>query len=71
MANLTVTIPDAVVPRIRKAFGSRDPTTLQRIDADMPAVLERVKSFIKSQVIEYEISEGAKTKRDEISKEVW
>lgn len=71
MANLTITVPDAVVPRIRTAMGHTDPITQVRIDATLQEVQDAIKNFIKAQVINYESGVEAILKRDQVSGEVW
>ena len=71
MATLSITVPDAVVPRIRTAMGHTDPITLQRIDATVQEVQDAIKTFIKAQVINYESGVEAATVRNAVSGEVW
>lgn len=73
MASFTVTVPDAVVPRIQQAFGHFDntqspPVWILGTLADVQAF---VKNDIKSRVLEYETSQTAQTKRDAVNGEVW
>lgn len=50
MATLTITIPDAAVTRIRAAFGSgTTPATVQEVQL-------QIRDYIKSRVLDYEIS---------------
>ena len=71
MAQLIITIPDEAVPRIKTAFGWRNSQTLEWVDATQQAVIDRVKQFIRSKVIEYETEQAASTTREAKSKEQW
>lgn len=71
MAQLTITIPDAVVPRIRTAMGHTDPTTQQRVDATVQEVQDAIKNFIKAQVINYETTQAAMATNSQVSSEQW
>ena len=71
MAQLTITIPDAAVPRIRRAFGRLNPLTNEWADATAAEVLEVIKTTIKSRVLEYELGLDAMQNRETKSKEQW
>jgi hypothetical protein len=72
MAVLSVTIPDAVVPRIREAFGHQDPNNpTVRIPATVADVQAAVKGYLKSRVIDFEIGEQADVTRLTKSGENW
>ena len=71
MATLSITVPDAVVPRIRTAMGHTDPITQVRTDATLQEVQDAIKNFIKAQVINYESGVEAILKRDQVSGEIW
>lgn len=72
MASLTITVPDAVVPRIRVAMGREDPSNPgTRINATVEDIQTAIKQFIKSQVINYETTLAAMQKRDTVSQETW
>ena len=71
MAQLTITVPDAVVARIRTALGRRDPLTSVWVDATQQEVLDRIKGFLKSQVIEHEVALDALQSRATKSQEGW
>lgn len=71
MAQLTFTVPDAVVARIRAAFGHNDPTTGERLPASVAEVQATVKSYVKGVVLEYEVALQAKTARDTVGQEDW
>ena len=78
MAQITIIIPDEAVGRIKAAFGklarigpefpdavlTNIPATILEIEAD-------VKRYLRSKVIEHEVTETATLKRAELSKEVW
>lgn len=70
MADFTITVPDAVVPRIRDAFGTKEangtitPATLDQVRA-------AVKEFMRRRVLEFEASEAALAKRAEVEDEQW
>jgi hypothetical protein len=70
MANLTVTIPDSAVPRLRTAMGHFD-GSLVWVDATQQEVLDRVKQYLKSQVINYESTKAAEQDRATRSSESW
>ena len=71
MAQLTITVPDNAVPRIRAAMGHTDARTLQRVDATQAEVLARIKAFLKEQVIGYETTQAAIIDRQVRSSEQW
>jgi hypothetical protein len=71
MANLTITVPDTVVPRIRTAFGHLDIPTDTWIDATVTEVQDAIKAFCKSRVIDYETLQVNNVKRAQVSGEVW
>lgn len=69
MATLTFTVPDAVVPRIKDAFGKviggvRVPATTQE-------VLDILKNYLHSGTADYEAGVMATQKRSDVSNEVW
>lgn len=71
MATLTITVPDAAVPRIKTAMGHRDPNTQLWVDATVSDVQTAIKTFIKSQVINYETTQAAMAKNASVSSETW
>ena len=71
MAQLTVTVPDSVAPRIRTAMGHVDPQTQLWVDATQAEVLARIKSFLKEQTIAYETTQTAIADRNTRSAEQW
>ena len=71
MAQLTITVPDSAVPRIRTAFGHVDLLTQQWVDATQAEMLARIKSFLKEQVIGYETTQAAIADRNTRSAEQW
>ncbi len=71
MAQLTITVPDIVVPRIRLALGHRDPLTQEWILATVEDIQAMIKQHIKSKVIDYETAQAATVKRDQVSQEDW
>lgn len=71
MADFVITIPDAVVTRIRLAFGSNDPESGVRVPATTIEVRAVLKNYLKSHVIEYETGEAAKVKRESVGGETW
>ena len=56
MATLTITVPDAVVTRIRDAFGHHElpVRTSPWIPATLAEIQTAIKSFIKEKVVAYE-----------------
>ena len=54
MANLTITIPDANLTRVRTAFGHEDPVTRQWVLATQAEVQSRVTAMVRSEVKNYE-----------------
>jgi len=71
MAQLSITVPDAVIPRIRTAMGHRDSLNGPWIDATVVEVQAAIKQFIKAQVINYETTQAAQVKNTEVSQENW
>lgn len=73
MATLSITVPDAVVPRIKTAMGHWDNTVIPAvwIDATLTDVQVAIKAFIKSQVINYETTQAAIAKNAAVSGESW
>jgi len=71
MANLTITIPDAVVPRIRTAMGHFDVPTATWVDATVNDIQAAIKVFVKQRVIEYESAQQAMATRSSVSGETW
>lgn len=72
MAQITIIIPDAVIQRIRAAFG------LNGQVATDGEVMTAIKTFVKGRVISFErdrvrkdIEKLAEDKAQEVSKEVW
>ena len=72
MAQITIIIPDAIIPRIRAAFG------LNGEVATADEVMTAIKTFVKGRVISFERDQVRKSieklvedKAQEISKEVW
>jgi hypothetical protein len=70
MATLSITVPDAVVSRIKAAFGSTDPLTGVR-SASSAQVVDAIKSYVKTTVQSYEAREAAKTTDAAIGQEAW
>lgn len=70
MANITLTVPDAAVPRIRDAFGhpnldgTRTPATVAEVQATL-------QNYIKGCVVEYETAKQAMATRNAIGQENW
>lgn len=71
MAQLTITVPDGVVSRIRDAFGMVDVLTLQRTPATIAELQAAIKGFIKQTVINYEAEQALRLKAEQGSKEEW
>jgi len=71
MASLTITIPDANVPRVRTAFGHFDSITQAWVDATVADVQDAIKTFVKGRVIDYETTQNAIADRAAKSQEVW
>ena len=71
MASLTITIPDAVVPRIRTAFGHFEASPPVWVDATVTEVQDAIKNFVHSKVIDYETTQNAIADRAAKSGEVW
>lgn len=71
MANLTVNIPDSVVPRVREAFGKTDPLSGVRTSATVADVQAALQSYLKGYVLEYETAKQAMQTRTAIGQENW
>lgn len=71
MAQFSITIPDALVPRIRKAFGHWDSAQGAWVDATAQEVLVNIKAFIKGQVSSYEATVASKNAADSVTNENW
>ena len=72
MATFSVTVPDAVVARIRTAFGHFDNSVPPIwIDGTVADVQAACKALLKSGVLEYEVRAAALTQRDTNNAEVW
>ena len=71
MATLSITIPDAYVPRVKTAFGHRDPNTQAWVDATTQEVLDALKAYTKGRTIDYETTVNATVDRQNKSQEVW
>lgn len=71
MAQVTITIPDTVVPRILAAFGHFNADTGMWVNATNQQVLSEVKNFLKGQVSSYETRVAAQAKSDSVSVETW
>ena len=54
MANLTITIPDANLTRVRTAFGHEDVVTHEWVLATQAEVQSRVTAMVRSEVKNYE-----------------
>lgn len=65
MANITFTVPDAVVPRIRAAFGRNGTSATV---AEVQAVL---KSYIQGTVAQYEAGLLSASTVSNVSQESW
>lgn len=64
MANLTITVPNAIVPRIQAAYGHRDvnnPTVW--VPATVAEIQEAIKAVIREKVINYETTAAAEADR--------
>jgi hypothetical protein len=65
MANFTITLPDAVVPRIRAAFGDgKQPASV----ADVQAA---IKTFIQRRVVDFEAQQAEDSARRTVGAEQW
>ena len=71
MATLILTVPDAVVNRIRIAFGHDDPITGARVLATIAEIQARLKSFVKQTVMLYEGEQDTKAAYTRIGNELW
>lgn len=72
MATITITVPDAVVPRILTAFGHWDPVNIGTwIPADQVAMKAALKDFAKQQVLSYESGQARIAAAASVSAEVW
>lgn len=71
MATLSVTIPDAVVPRIQAAFGHLDPITHLLVLATVADVQAAIKTHLKNRVTDFEASNSAETTRTSVDAEAW
>jgi len=71
MAQLTITVPDAVVPRIRAAFGRRDINNpAVWVPATVVELQDAIKDFVRERVVNYETTLAAETDRTTRSTEV-
>lgn len=68
--DFVITVPDAHVTRIRAAFG-RSTVDNVRVPATAAEVRQVLLDFLRSRVQSYETEVAAKTKSDEVLKEVW
>lgn len=71
MAQLTITVPDAVVPRIKTAMGHFQGSPAVWVDATVSDVQDAIKNFIKAQVVNYETTQAAIAKNSSVSSEQW
>ena len=72
MAQLTITVPDATVARIRTAFGRADLANPgQWIDATPQEVTDQIKSWVRGRVTEYEVAQAAIASRATKTQETW
>jgi hypothetical protein len=67
MATLTITVPDAAVPRIRAAFGAAG------APATVAGVQDAVRDFIRQRVVSFETLAALQAASDLVTKntEVW
>ena len=65
MANITITVLDIYVSRIREAFGKNG--TL----ATVAEIQNELKEYIRSRVISYESQKAKDEKHDVVEKETW
>ena len=74
MATISITIPDATVPRIRAAFGKwgTDPETLGTwVPATAAEVVAAIKEYAKNRVRDYEAQQAALTVHQSVTNENW
>lgn len=77
MANITITVPDAAVPRILNAMGSwvYDPANPSTPPVWTPATnaqaVAQVKAYVKQKVRDYEAQQAQITKAATVDAEVW
>lgn len=69
MANLSITVPDATVPRIREAFGRRNAQGVL-VPATALELTDAIKAFIRSRVVDHETTLQAETARETLTAEV-
>lgn len=70
MASITITVPDRLVPRIRAALGRTDLSGV-RVPATVAELQDRLLSYIRAQVLEYEARQQDETTRATLSTEDW
>ncbi len=66
MATLTITIPDANVPRVRVAFGHADPLTQAWVNATTAEVAAEVTDFVRKKTRAYEQLLAEQAARDAV-----
>ena len=71
MANFTITIPDAAVPRLKTAMGHYEGTPKVWVDATLADIQAELKRYLKSQVINHETTQAGVAKNAEVSAESW
>lgn len=71
MAQFQITIPDAVIPRIRDAFGHEDLVTKQWVLATPAEVQAAIKGYLRSVVKQYEAMQALRLKETEVNNETW
>lgn len=69
MADLTVSVPDAMVTRIREAFGNDARGSWQL--ASLVEVRAAIKTFIRMRVKDYEARQASEIKQQEVEDEDW
>ena len=70
MANLTITIPDAIVPRIQAAFGHSDDLG-GWVPASLQEVKDAIRGHVKGKVVSYEGNLAAAQSTSATNAEAW
>jgi hypothetical protein len=77
MAQITITVPDQFIDRLKNAFSKtralnvQNPAVTEVVPGSLLDIQASIRQFIRSKMIEHEVSETATLKRAELSKEVW
>lgn len=75
--DITITIPDEIFLRVSAAMSRRvaanpnGAVTFEDIPATPDSIQQEIKAWIKSRVINYEVTQAAEEKRKVVSNEKW